>query len=539
METNVLDEFAYRNGTARDGQQPAPPKPAPTTAAASVPPPSDPLPRRRDVRGGRLPSEYTHGIPPCDDVSLRKTPLAPALTALETVCPAAAASLEYYHDHRLLEARRSAVAVAQNEAADRAGCNAAARARNEQINQQIVEARTARAAEAKERRDGIDLIDKDLTSVQKMAAVLVTQAGGQYNPYREPDPNEAQGPMSAQAIAARRKLPYREEDKPLLMARPLAWTATLLVGALLGTSLGLMTGSLYLDSLGHDPFLLLFWTVIGAAAAAFERFALLCAWARVAELSHTQAAWYHRVASVLAAGSFTGLVIAMDGHVGMHGLLSSVRLQTLAAGLLGGGSSRPGTGSEVSYLLASILVSVGYVTYCAFAGYFIGRKEIVSNEIAAHTPAPPFGLGADASPLTRAARVAVAAEDTLKARFHAAREENEKAERAFETKIARLEAQRLPLQAELSDSARQRIQDACDDYQGALSLLDYQLSIAFAQVPGGFHPPYLHTKAIEALRGKPSLFQRFGPPRRQPSAEDVAPAGPVNGKEGAAAADGK
>ena len=120
----------------------------------------------------------------------------------------------------------------------------------------------------------------------------------------------------------------------------------------------------------------LLFCVVGSAPGLFMRGALKMAFLVVGEKDHLKGSHGGgALARVTALG--LGVVFAMvDCLVEYHGLLKLARLDAGLSALSGGEAQ---SGGNLAYFCVAAIVTLGYLAYSAYEGWFLGRSRVIEN----------------------------------------------------------------------------------------------------------------------------------------------------------------
>jgi len=476
-------------------------------SAGTSPLPADPYPRRRDRLGNRLPYSYTHSLSVVEDIPLEETPLAVTIREVERYASAAAGVLRHFYDHRLRPAIGRVRAVCAEEEArlerritQTIHTNEALETDLARLRGELDAVRTSLHSE-----DASFIVDLDRASSAVIEAVAA--AGGQYDPHRQPLPGEPDRSRNPEVVSWKVRQPLAgggHDSMPEL----LGWMATALVGVMIGVSLGTLSGSLYVDSLFRDVQSLLFWLAIGMGPALLGKFAIRYFHHRAAEVSYFAAPVGERLLTISAALVFDAAILGIDALIQQKGMLAALVSQSPI--LPSASNPAPGTAEEVLFLLAAMLVTLGYVAVAAWEGNRQGRRGPIDACIAAEMPPLSIhGITHFDTPEARVALAAIGTEDALKVRRGAARQAREREIATLEGQIAARASELRPVNVELSERGLQRIQDALDDLAGAQKQWDYLLAVNLARLPEGNSALWVKDASSRAMCGAPSWVQRW------------------------------
>jgi hypothetical protein len=431
----------------------------------------DALTRLRDKWGNRLPWFYSYSVPLIEDVPLARTPLASAAAHIRERLPIVGGDLEHFYDHKLRPALRRLVAVTDAELSRLEEANARAASLDLALDAEEV---VANAAD----REALALREAALPDAHAEAAGKVATTGGHYDP-ENPAPEavlritrEQEGPL-----AAILQLPWTPSDNHALLPAAVGWGVTIIVGAMIGVPLGILSGMVPVGNPLGRPALLAFFLAVGQAAAIAGKWAVKHA-SREASLRY----WLGRAAgnwlpltlfSVLTA---LGLLV-IDSLVEREGLMASVRLRDLAAGLTG--AQGTAGGQEWLYFLMAIIVTFGYVLNAWWEGWLSGRRDACLNRVRDEQERRFViaDMAWRSRPEVQAALEAVAKVRRLLAEMAVLGQR-------ITARTAAIEGKRLTHQPGLDEAARRRIQDAYDQLCGTQATFDTRFEEARLRVEG-------------------------------------------------------
>ena len=436
----------------------------------------DLIPRRRDRWGNRLLWRYVMGTPITEDRPLAETPLAETLELVSQYHPLLALRLHHFHDQRLLPTLRRHAAIRREEEAALEGARARTDSANAAIDRHLSVLRRQsekRDEESLHHEAKLAALAARLASAEEEAAQKVAAAGGQYDAEKLGEECALHlAPPTLEEVAASAGLPWAPGDAKAVLPGWLSWTMTSLVGVMIGVSLGIMAGLLPVDAIMRHPVIGGLCALIGIAAAAGGKQAIMLGHRQASERAYLKLPWPRRAAFVALALAVDVVLILIDSVVEREGLLANMRLRDMTAALSGQGD----TGSEShgdTYFLAAILVNFGYVISAAWEGYYKGRTHVILGCLQARRSAIAARMEAErrARPEVQAALAAMAEVCRLRRERDQALLSRAEEEAALASRIAALEAAR-PASPELSEEAKRRIQDTWDDVCGCQEVFD-------------------------------------------------------------------
>lgn len=455
--------------------------------ANASPAPHDLLTRLRDKWGNRLGWSSVFSIPTVEDVPLSETALAPGLRVIEEHIPLRAATLHHFYDEKLRAALRRFWRVLAEETSQQSGENAFAAERNCEVTAQQEALEKARDAATLSDREALQVLeDGSLAEAHADAAQKVALAGGVYDPNNPSEGCVLRHERTAlEVIAARLALPGPHGDVHAHLPGWAGWGLTGSVGVLMGLSLGIVTHALEADTLARHLPLVGGFSVLGFGLAAGVKWAVRGAWYRVGQdyyLSCSRSKWGLMLAGALLR-SF--VLLAVDVVMERQGLLALMQLQNDTQALTGHAAVQTLLDVLVSWVVP-LVVTLAYL-YCAGdAGYLDGRQEEVKNRL--HARQEQDWTETDAA--RREETVVQTALHALSVVREWLRRQSALADRIavlaapYDVKIGDWESNRLPEREELGTPARQRVQDALDNFHGAQLTFDGMWEEAVADCEG-------------------------------------------------------
>lgn len=456
----------------------------PGTPPGSTRPIQDLITRNRDQKRNRLGWSYFGSVPTIEDIPLEQTALAKAIAAIETERQLLANSLQHLFDDKLRPAVRRAQGVREEEEARLAAQNSRALAVNAEIETKQAQLAEKRDAAVNADRAALRELDEPLRQAHITAAERVALVGGSYDPA---DPHERcvlrDTPRPLEVVAADLKLPWTPADPKTLMHAAISWIVTILIGVMIGLSLGLVAGLLNPDALMRKPVSLVLCILIGFAVAVMTKYAVKQTYQRASERYYLGRPFLNWVPFALLAAIVTIGLVWIDALVEREGLLKLVRLQ---AGMmsLSTGHHSGNADKEFIYLLIATILSSPYILYAGWEGYIIGRRHAVINQLMARQTADfeAADTARRSDPLVQEALQAIAKVNEIRQQQNMLRLRIATTAEPFDRAIAELEANRRPVDQELSEEARKRYQDAIDALHCAQETFDAEFGEAMEEL---------------------------------------------------------
>jgi hypothetical protein len=473
----------------------------------------DLLPRQRDGRGNRMPDQSAYEPPASGQVALNDSQLNRVLELVSSAYPAQAAWLAHYYDERVRPSYDRVVKVRLEEEQAFHLRRERCQAHNEEVERQIEvlvqrgELRTMAEREAYQQAKQ-ELADAHANAARRMAAL-----GMPYDPEAPNDEGLVKvHPTSKQEGAARLGLPYYEKEHRW-HALPFLITMlfTLIVGGIIGISIGTLAGLLTPDNLDEAVPQMIGCIAVGVGIALFSRYAVVLGFKLAAEstcLEHRRSVrgwWYAMAFAVLA------LIFTADVFTERWGILKFVKGTQIT---VGSNVQRNETAEWVFYLVAAVIL-LGYLLYSAYEGFIKGRSKVVDNRLEQHIGEEAHRREAEArsTPTIQEALAAVALVREHKRRYMEAKESFETAVKPFQTEEERLRAMLQEVPLDLDQSQKERIQDSLDNWQGAQKLFDQRIeplvracdTVTILQSGGTLPPPPPPEPRWEA---RPSFLDR-------------------------------
>lgn len=421
---------------------------------------SDWMPRPRDSKGNSV-GRTSHWDAPHLGQPLAKSALQPLL---ERIDPLAARFVAWRHEllyHTYQRYQRLQEEVAEQFEARQKQ----AEIRNRELESQLEQLRVAKeqaCASLVQQRESLEL---ELGQAQLQAAQAVSAAGSNYDP-NQPERTQlmAAGPDSVKPYLARLGLPDPGDDQKAMLHWALGYLGTALVGTLLGISLGMLAGFVYPATLTRRLLPTLLCAAVGMAPALFMRKALNSAFRLASEQGYLGGSLLGRAFSLGTGLLLLVLFALIDCAVEYHGLLKLAKLDAGLSGL--SGASATPTVEHLGYYAVACVVTLGYLAYSCYEGWFGGRRQVIMNQ------AIQLQHSDQAEQLQQRAELRRALESLASVREVARRkglteQRLQALEKEHDQRIAALEKQRRELHDEPTLVDKQRVQDALDNLKGA------------------------------------------------------------------------
>lgn len=440
----------------------------------------DPQRRNRSAQGDRLASSYTYAIPTVEDKPLRERPLAQAIEIIAQTLPILAASLHDFHDHKLLPTLRRFKQVQAEEEDKVVRRDAYARGWNADIEAAQNALRAERDAATLDDREALLALDEPLAQAHADTGTKVARTGGVYDPAR-PDPSCVlrHAPRSLEVLAGAERKPGPHRDAHAHPDGWIVWTLTVGIGMFIGLSLGLFSGLLHLRAVLHDGLLssegalMGVWMAGGAVISLAIKSGLSLLWYHVGQdyaLGVPLRKWR---ATLSIAALITLLLSSADIAVERQGLLAMAQLNR-ATDALSGRVTQPGLLEILVPWLVGILITLGYLAWISAAAFLRGRQEENVHQLQAlqdtDFSARDTQVRADGD--NQVALESIAHVHDVQRQQAALNTRIAEIAAPLDQRIAALENERLPEYVPLSETARQRIQDALDNLHGAQAVFD-------------------------------------------------------------------
>jgi len=344
--------------------------------------------------------------------------------------------------------------------------------RNSEIDQQ----QKRLQLELEEALKALESKHRDFTSQLELAhqeaALRVAAAGACYNPTRLQTEMVLGTPLvSREMLLDREQLTDPGVEAQAKLPGWLTYAATSLVGSLIGISLGLLMGAINPATMGRRWLTTLLFCLVGLAPALFMRAALKLAFLVVGENDHLKVSSGRIALSRLSALGLGLAFAAVDCMVEYHGLLKLARLDAGLSALSGGAAQ---SGHGWAYFCVAAIVTLGYLAYSAYEGWFLGRSRVIENRaqrglLEAREAHQEQRLN---QPEARPALEAVSVVRHLEHRQKQLEQSREDLQACYQKQLAELESRRVALSSLPSLTLRYEVQDAHDNLLGAQMELD-------------------------------------------------------------------
>jgi hypothetical protein len=445
--------------------------------ALDVPAEHDRLNRRRDDHGNRLPWFFYFSWPWVEDVPLEESRLKRELELIGERQPITAAHLAHEYDEKLRPAYRRFREVLAEEEARKAAFNDWVSSLNREVDREIEELRLKREEALRPWVEEREARAQVLADAHRVAQGKVALAGGLYRP-ENPCEEDALlvGRRSLAEIAREEQMPDVQHDREDLLPAWLSWGMTILVGAMVGTSLGVMGSFLHPDTLGREWPVAAAFALAGFGAAAFARKWIAHLYRQASERSYLRLPARERYTAWVVAHASLLALLMVDCVVEKEGLLKLARLKSSLLSLSGASQQT----SEIIFFIAAMLVTLGYVGYSAVEGYFKGRRHVVLNHLQGvqEREYREALLKRRAQAEVQSALEAVSGVKAGTRRLEEVESRIAETAQPFDARIVEWEAKRLARQEELTVEQKRRIQDALDNLLGAQGMFNGELEVA-------------------------------------------------------------
>jgi len=442
----------------------------------------DPLTRSRDKWGNPVPRVEVFLAPPAtDDKPLQETPLQGALDVVAAHSPGRAAWLHHFYNHRVLPALERVQDVSREEWERLFKANAEVERLNAALAARQADLETERDDATRADREAILALDGPVSKAHSIAADRVSKAGGSYAPQ---NPSEGcvlrHERLDERAIAGREGICFPEDNARVKLSHTTALVLSGLVGTMIGTSVGIIAGVLHAARLGSELPQLGACAALGTGAAlAGGRWVkgIFYESANLRAQGKPTSSW----APALALGVLAGAaIVGLEAVVEQMGLLKLAALQNAFGGAHAGGGV---------YLAVGMLFALPYIGAYAYTGWAEGTNAGSLNRIRAIRETEFLALDSEvrSRPAVQSALEAIAGVVDLNRQKGALEARIAKAAAPFDAEIAACESGKREPQRELETSARWRIQDAYDNWNGAHLLFDRQFEEALEAAEPGQH----------------------------------------------------
>jgi hypothetical protein len=457
--------------------------------------------RRRDAQGNRLPWFYAHRIATVDDTPLRETALTGAIDAIRAHSPIDAFELEHCYEQKLRPALRHLIAVRTEEEARLKSYNQKVSDHGEALDREIERV-------SQDDRNTLAEAERSLNAAHLEAARKVAETGGAYDP-EDPTPECAlRIPLDTEAVlAAGLGLPWTPADKKVTLPPFFSALLTLIVGGMVGLSLGILSGYVPAGNWLSKPVALTFFGIVGIAAAIFGKWGIRLSAREPSQRYWLGKPWTNWLLFVVISVMVAGTLVTIDSFVEREGLMANFRMQALANALAGQARPEEMGAREWLYFLMAIILTFGYAVNGYWEGYLSGRYDACLNRIQREQ----VRLYREADTLWRAKPGVQAALEAI-ARVQKLLQEKRLLEMRVAERTAQLETRRHDTQEEFSEEARRRIQDALDQFNGVQATFDTLFADVKVRCLEG---QTLGQRVVRAIWGGPKIRQRQADQKRR------------------------
>lgn len=429
---------------------------------------NDPVVRPRFKYGSTRTRRFAYDEPLPDKHRLEETPLTGLLGILSSVSPATASVLHWYYNHVLQQERRELLRLRAEEETKRQAAAERARQHNAKISADQDLARQAAESDLAAIRSEVGQAEKYIHEAHLAAAAPAAQTGGVYDPDHPESACLRHEPQPLEVVMGRVNMPWVAADSQMHLPGWLAWSVTILVGAMIGVSIGILSHSLHADSLDRELGRTVGWALGGFAIAVGFKYTSRYAWYVVGQYVYCQFRQRRWLPAIVTALLVTASFIVADALTNLQGLLAMASQDAALNDLSGGSSAAPAI--PVPLYFVSFVVSSGFIASACYEGYLRGRRSQVQNLalVVQHDEYTARDQQVRSDPkvleaLTEANRARVHTHHKVSLETAATRRENRR-DRAVDD----LDKQRVPSCDELTESAAFRIQDQRDNVQGAM-----------------------------------------------------------------------
>jgi hypothetical protein len=286
------------------------------------------------------------------------------------------------------------------------------------------------------------------------------------------------------ALAARLRLPFIDPTPPAPkpfrkhLSSFLPACFTVLIGAMMGISIGFLSGCIGADNLSQHPFLVFLFILLGIAAAGMGALAIDLTHKIASERFYLGLPVSEWMTSALLAFLVDGGLLMIDINVEYRGILANA--QWWGNSDLPPGSTPVSPDQALGLILAAGLLTLGYVVSYAARAYLAGRREPVLGRLIAQQSVEMAQADAErrSHPDVRSALDSVGQLKQQQGVCSRLRDQVAQIRAPYDQEIARLEALRVPMLHELPQEAQRRIQDAYHQLLGTHAELDKAITSA-------------------------------------------------------------
>lgn len=216
------------------------------------------------------------------------------------------------------------------------------------------------------------------------AAEVIGRCGRQYAPANPQNGILLAKEKPLEVIAGTQRLAYSKLDSTLSKYAWLLWVLSVITGAAMGISAGLMSGALDVTILAAQILPCTVWASIGTTVSIFGKYLVFLLGGLCAELTHGEATIAQRRAVWAIALVVTAGCLSISIVVERQGLLSIRSLNAMIMGLSGNAASvEPGLWSTIASILSAALLAFPYLLWSGVEGYCASRKILIEDALLA------------------------------------------------------------------------------------------------------------------------------------------------------------
>jgi len=412
-------------------------------------------------------------VPAVHDRLLAETELLGAIRIICETRPIQGKALHHFYDDRLLPSIWRANLIREEEEARTSARNAyflqVAREAHEKQTQ-VVQKRDAATSRTRAR---LEALDEVMHRAQEHAAACVTHTGV---PYDSENPTERavlyHTPRPLEVFADALQLPWPTTDPSTLIPGPLGWFITVMIGAMIGVSFGIIAGFLHPDTLGREAAIVVPCAILGFAVAVCSKYTLRLAWQHPSERYYLGKRIANWLPFLFLAFLLFFALVPMDGVLEKEGLLKLARSEASMRSLSGGNDTT--RNKEGLYLLIAMILTLPYFVNSGIEGYVIGRRQVIRNRLLARQ-------AIDFEAMDTARRNLPEIQEALHAIAQVREVQRQQREleariariaEPFDREIAELETRKQPICLELSMESKRRYQEALDQMHATQEIFD-------------------------------------------------------------------
>ena len=393
------------------------------------------------------------------DLPLSETPLARTFEMLARLTPVRAGQLAEQYERDVRPALRHARDAEPYENTQREKANAVARRENQAIDAQQAAVREARDVATLADCQELQRLRLPLAEAHVLAANAESAAdGAEYDPQNPCDErvlNISMRPLEAIAPGLGLPVPTSQRDAGM------AHVAIAVFGAVLGVSYGIVFGVLRVGALGSSPVVLLGCLLAGAALASMWHLALR-------QFPYLAAERYYQpgplggwlLLALLGVATFCVFVWVDSVSVSM-GLFKFAQTHLGTASLRRAAAHLPEQ-ADLKWFLLAMFCSFPFGLLAMREGFFAGRAHQINGRLleAQRQECEVQEAHRRSQPAVARALQAVALVRSIMHYVSQIQRRIDETAAPFEERIARLEARRLPIRAELDEAAWERVRIA-------------------------------------------------------------------------------